>query len=216
MLYQRFTKIITDYQIEEEFGKYPPKIEQFYIDGNRTKGIWRKEIHRVITEIFHEFVMRSSSEKNCFTLIKILEKHWKKVDINWFASTIDYCITTAKVTDYLLKYLMKYEKIKTQRLLVDKYIVGIRELEINFELIIDEIEGNRDSIIIRKFIIGGNAAFEPIKNMIILFCHEVFQKLPQKIELYSLLTGKCMKYYPTYEDYQTSIIEFENMLSRKV
>lgn len=113
---------------------------------------------------------------------------------------------TAKMTDHLLKMLMDNKDLQHPLFLYEKFHVFNEQIGIHLSMVLDVGEWTNQSYILRKFFVSDQMeAVEALKHMSIVVSRTAFQKLPEKIEFYCVLSGKVYEYFPTENDYKDSV-----------
>ena len=61
----------------------------------------------IVNQIINEYYTLPAGQQTKIVLLILIEKYWKKVRIDMFASKTEYYIVLAKLTDHLLQFVEK-------------------------------------------------------------------------------------------------------------
>ncbi|WP_044894873.1 hypothetical protein [Bacillus alveayuensis] len=154
---------------------------------------WKQAVEAAVKKIIAKYYQTSPSRRSAALLLKIAEQTWKRIDENLFDSLAHYYIVLAKMLDHLLRFLHPLRDGNGRPfLLFERMEYVSKPLKAKIILDIDVGYLENGGYTIRKFMLEEDEQFQNIyKQAALIICKEVFQKLPVKIEFYSLLNGTC-------------------------
>ncbi|WP_027410474.1 hypothetical protein [Anoxybacteroides tepidamans] len=144
---------------------------------------WRQTFHEALRQIIKEYYQTPLALRSAFLVIKLVEKHWKRINPDFFNSNVHYYIVLAQTTDYLLRFL---SPMIDWVLLFEKVGCATKQVDIDIAYY------QQGQCIIRKFILQEDEWFYShyIRNVMAAF-ESMKDMKPQKIEFCSLFTGEC-------------------------
>jgi hypothetical protein len=167
---------------------------------------WFQITQYVVNQIVKQFFEIHPKTRSLFTLFHLIDWKWRRVGVNVFESKRHYYEVTAKMTDHLLKMLMDHKNLQHPLFLYEKFRVFNEEIGIHLSMVFDVGEWTNQSYVLRKFLVSDKMeVVEAFKHMAIVVSRTAFQKLPEKMEFYSVLSGKVYEYFPTENDYKDSL-----------
>ena len=217
-------KTLTDYHLES-FLKCPYKFYyQHILMLNSGQVKWRQVVQSIINQVVHNFYQLPPNAQNQLNIMKLIDRYWKHVSPKVFESKIHYYMVLAKTTDHLLQYLSMEKKQKPPLFLYQKLNTYIAELETQLSLTFDLAEWTPDSFTVRKWLVEADEELIQLYNhLIVVFSHEAFGKIPEKIEIITLLDGQKYTFSPTmnkvtqgmmYLEYMKSLLQRPNDYSK--
>jgi hypothetical protein len=199
-------KTLTDYHLEKFMNCSYKFYYQDVLKGIKQQYDWFQITQYVVNEVVKQFFETHPKARSPFTLFQLIDWKWRKVGVNLFESKRQYYEVTAKITDHLLKVLMDNKSLENPLFLYEKFHVFNKEIGINLSMVLDVGEWTNESYILRKFLVSDKMeVIEAFKHMAIVVSRTAFQKLPEKIEFYSVLFGNVYEYFPTAKDYKDSL-----------
>jgi hypothetical protein len=185
---------------------------------------WRQVVQSIINQVVHNFYQLPPNAQNQLNIMKLIDRYWKHVSPKAFESKIHYYMVLAKTTDHLLQYLSGEKKQKPPLFLYQKLNTYIEELETQLSLTFDLAEWTPDSFTVRKWLVEADEELIQLYNhLIVVFSHEAFGKVPEKIEIITLLDGQKYTFSPTmnkvtqgmmYLEYMKSLLQRPNDYSK--
>jgi hypothetical protein len=181
----------------EEFTRCPYKFYLQYLKKQPYGCTWRQLVQMSVNQIVKHFYQIPVGQRTAFTVLQLIERYWKHIHVSYFQSKKDYYFVLAKVSDHLLKFLLKDEqRCKPPLFLYEKFHVFIKELEVNLSLHFEVGHWDEDRYIVTKYMLDDHhEIFETFVNMTIVFTKHAFNKMPYKVNIYSLLSGRQCEYY---------------------
>ncbi|MED4533972.1 hypothetical protein [Metabacillus fastidiosus] len=207
-------KTMTDYHLES-FIRCPYKFYyQYIVSANFHQVRWRQAVQFIVNQVVQKYYQLPLHTRNKINILKLIDKYWKGIDLNYFESKIDYYIILAKTTDHLLQFLMTDNSPKPPLFLYEKLNTYIEELETQLSVTFELAEWSTDSFVIKKYLIEADEEMTKLYNyLIVVFSNQAFGKLPEKIEIITLLEGKKYTYFPKNDDVKKGIVYLKHMKS---
>jgi hypothetical protein len=181
----------------EEFTRCPYKFYLQFLKKQPFGCTWRQLVQISVNQIVKHFYQSPVGQRTAVTVLQLIEQYWKHIDVSYFQSKKDYYLVLAKVSDHLLKFLLDDEqRCEPTLFLYEKFHVFIEELKVNLSLQFEVGHWEDDRYIVKKYMLDDhNEIFEAFVNMTIVFTKHAFHKLPNKVIIYSLLSGRQCEYY---------------------
>ncbi|TYR82798.1 hypothetical protein FZC66_00175 [Priestia megaterium] len=199
----------------EEFIRCPYKFYQRQLLLRKKQFVdWRVAVQLTAHQIINTYYNAPKYKRSSFYILQLIEHYWRSLKPTMFHSQIHYYDVLAKVSDYLLQFLSQQSEVELPLFVCEKYGVYVPELESNISLTIDFAQWTDSSYGVTKFIIDDQLDTQKmIKYFMVAFTKNAFQKLPEYIEFYSLLTGKRQHYKIEESDYEEAIKQLHMMKS---
>jgi hypothetical protein len=181
----------------EEFTRCPYKFYQQFLKKQPYGWTWRQLVQMNVNQIVKNFYQIPVGQRTAFAVLQLIERYWKNIHVSYFKSIKDYYFVLAQVSDHLLKFLLEDEqKCEPPIFLYEKFHAYIEELKVNLSLHFEFGHWDEDRYIVKKFMIDDHyEIIEAFVNMTIVFTKHAFQKLPYKVNIYSLLSGRQSEFY---------------------
>ncbi|MGO4888220.1 hypothetical protein ACJ2A9_10720 [Anaerobacillus sp. MEB173] len=151
----------------------------------RIKNCWKSEIQNSVMKIINIYTNIPVTKRSPFILLSLIEKCWNKQD-SIYESKVHYYVTLAAVTNYLLQYVMKIDEGYYQ----ESRVVGMQH---------SFLYNKRKSggyTILTAAVDDNPEILQALVEQILVESEKVYGELPHNIEIYSLLTGKSIFFYP--------------------
>ncbi|WP_078555042.1 hypothetical protein [Bacillus alkalicellulosilyticus] len=196
-------KTMTDYHLES-FIRCPYQYYFDYISSVAEKEIkWKQAVQAVMNKVVSSFYLLPVQQQTQFALLQIIDAHWRKVTTDLFDSKIHYFLILAKIMDHLMQHVSIQNSNTTQPPLFvhEKFQTFNHELETQFAVTVDIGEWTEDNFSIKKFLVEADGELLQLyTHLMVVFSNAVFGKLPDKIEVISLVDGTCFSSRPTIAD----------------
>ncbi|NSL50222.1 hypothetical protein [Calidifontibacillus erzurumensis] len=188
---ENYLKVITTDYIESLIRCPHKFFHQHHLSFDTKQEKRRKIVQQVINQVIKEYYLLLPEMKNKFNFLKLIDKYWKNIHPNIFESRADYYIHLAKITDHLLQFLTVDRQKRPPLFLYQTFNAYIEDLGTELSLTFEVGEWTKDSFIVKKFLVEADEYLMNLyHNLIVVFSHEAFGKLPEKIEMITLLEGK--------------------------
>ncbi|KMY52460.1 hypothetical protein AC625_21365 [Peribacillus loiseleuriae] len=189
---------MTDYYLES-FIKCPYKFYyQHVLSLNSSQVKWRQVVQFIINQVVQNFYQLSQDSQNQLHVFKLIDKYWKNVSPQLFESKVHYYTVLAKTTNHLLQFLTVKKKQEPPIFLYQKMNIYNEELETQLSLTFELAEWSSHSFTIKKFLLEADAELIQLYNhLVVVVSNEAFGKLPERVEIITLLEGKSYTYSPT-------------------
>lgn len=203
-------KTLTDYHLES-FIRCPYKFYYRHIlTANSNELYWRQYVQATINKIVRSYYSLPFNEQTRFGALKLINQYWNKLNIELFDSKVEYYLVLAKVTDHLLKFLKTDYNPKL--FLYEKQKTFIKELETELSLTIDIAEWSKGSFVIKKYLLETDQEMARLYHYLItVFSQQAFERLPESIEIFNLMTGERYSCTPAIEDVDAGLLYLKSM-----
>jgi hypothetical protein len=205
-------KTMTDYHLES-FIRCPYKFYyQHVLSLNPSQVKWRQVVQIIINQVVQNFYQLPPNAQHKLNLLKLIDRSWKNVSPQLFESKVYYYMVLAKTTDHLLQYLVMKKKQKPPLFLYQKLNTYIEEMETQLSLTFELAEWSPHSFTVKKFLVEADEEMIQLYyHLIVVFSNEAFGKLPDRIEIITLLEGEKYTYSPTMNNVTQGIMYLEYM-----
>ncbi len=205
-------KTITDYHLES-FIRCPYKFYyQHVLLINSSQLQWRQVVQFAINQVVDHFYQLPLNAQNTVNAMKLINRFWENVSPKLFESKVHYYMVLAKTTDHLLQFLSEKKKEKPPLFLYQKLNTYMEELETQLSLTFELTEWSTQSFTIKKFLVEANEdIIDLYHHLLVVFSHEAFGTLPEKIEILTLLEGKKYTFSPTIDHIAQGIMYLDYM-----
>jgi hypothetical protein len=205
-------KTMTDYHLES-FIRCPYKFYYQHIlslDSSQVK--WRQVVQFIINQVVQNFYQLPLDTQNKLNVLKLIDRYWKNVNPQLFESKVHYYMVLAKTTDHLLQFLSIKRKQKPPLFLYQKLNTYIKELETQLSLTFELAEWSTHSFTLKKFLVEADEEMIQLYNhLMVVFSSEAFGKIPERIEIFTLLEGKKYTFLPTVKNITQGIMYLKYM-----
>ncbi|QOR68051.1 hypothetical protein IM538_07945 [Cytobacillus suaedae] len=192
---------ITDYHLES-FIRCPYRFYYQHVLSVKTSKIkWRQAVQFIINQVVHKFYQLPFEEQHKLSALKLIESLWSIISSSIFDTKYHYYQVLAKTTDHLLQFLSARVSQTPPIFLYKKLSTYIEELETQLSLTFDVSEWSEKSFTIKKFLLEADEEMIHLYNhLLVVFSYKAFGKLPEKIEVVTLLKGETFTYSPSVDD----------------
>ncbi|MFD9624220.1 hypothetical protein [Peribacillus muralis] len=206
---------LTDYHLQD-FIRCPYQFYVYHIEKISTQQNWRKMVQLVINQIVSRYYKLPPVGQTTKKVMDLIDKHWRVLDVRQFESKIHYYMTLAKITEHLIRSLTSGKNEYPPLFLYEKFNMNMDELGTDLSLTLDVAEWSSNSFIIKKYLIDTNEEMNVLFiHMISVFFLKAFGRLPERIEIISLMDGKMNKYIPTMKDVSDGL-EYLNIIKNLI
>jgi hypothetical protein len=192
---------MTDYHLES-FIRCPYRFYYQHVLSLHTSQVkWRQVVQHLINQIVQNYYQFPKGEQNKSNILKLVDRYWENVNVKLFDSKIHYYTVLAKTTDYLLQSLTTRQSQEPPLFLFEKINTYINELETQLSLTLEVVEWSTKTFTIKKYLVEADEEMIRLYNqLLVVFSKEAFGKLPDRIEIITLLKGKTYRHSPTMND----------------
>lgn len=207
-------KTITDYHLES-FLRCPYRFYyQHILSLDSSQVRWRQLVQSIINQVVHSFYQLSPNEQNKLHILKLVDRYWENVNPQLFESKVHYYMVLAKTTDQLLQFLMARTHQQPPLFLYEKMNTYVEELELDLALTFELVEWTNNSFMVKKFLVEADEEMVQLYlHMLVVFSDKAFGKLPERIEIITLLEGKKYRFSPTMSNVEQGIVYLNEMKS---
>lgn len=166
---------------------------------------WRQLAQQSIDRVVNAYYNRPKEARTQAFVMDHVEQIWTD-DVDKFNSVHHYRQVKRISTKYLMQYLESGFEDNALVMRSEPLSVYVKELDLELSMMFHLIEWTESSFLIRKFFVTDEP--EVIKafiHMSIVFSHLAFGRLPDRIEVFSLLSGKSYDVIPDPNHVQQSL-----------
>jgi len=196
---------MTDQHLET-FIRCPQRFYyQFLLkERGRAHITWEESLQQLINKVVHRFFLLPRHKRNNHQLMMLIHEHAKNLSHHAFESKVHYVTALAKITDHLLAFL-KQDFMNTEPIILyEKWSTYIEEVKARVSILFEVVEGKDEAFVIKKFVTSFDESLTKLfDHLMTVFSLEAFHKLPERIEVYSLLNGRKHVYRPCEADVAT-------------
>ncbi len=196
---------LADYELEE-FLRCPHKyVHKHEHHLNQDHLNWRQLVQYAVNHAIHDYYSLPPESRTAAGIRSFLERQWTN-KVRLFESFPHFHRVKAMVTEHLVRELTSLPLETPPILLFESISAWIDELRAEISLIVQLAYWSGESYTIRKFMVGEDPAVIPaFFHMTSVMAHRAFGKLPEQIEVVTLLTGQKQTYRPQDEELEASI-----------
>jgi len=195
-----------------EYVTCPYKFYYEYIEKKNRPMDWRHMVQQVINQVVYSYFQISIGQRSATKILGLVERYWSNISPQIFDSRIQYYTVTAQITDYLMQNLTAEQDSAPPLFLFEKFTSTIQEIDMDLSLTIDVAEWSDSSFVVKKYLVDAETDMLMLYNYLIaVFSKKVFNKIPTRIEVTTLLDGKKHTYFPTSEKIDEGIRYLELM-----
>ncbi|MEH7377509.1 hypothetical protein [Neobacillus drentensis] len=178
----------------------PYKFYYEYIEKKKRPKDWRHMVQQVVNHVVFSYFRLPIEQRSATKILSLVERYWSNISPQIFESRIQYYTVTAKITDYLMQNLTAETDSAPPLFLFEKFTSTIQELDMDLSLTIDVAEWSNSSFVVKKYLVDAEKDMLMLYNYLIaVFSKKVFNKIPSRIEVTTLLDGRKHTYFPTPE-----------------
>ncbi|WLR49934.1 hypothetical protein LC040_11590 [Bacillus tianshenii] len=167
---------------------------------------WKQVVQAAVNQVVKHYYETPVNQRTSLTVLKLIDRNWDKIEVSLFHSKAHYYEILAVVSDHLLQSLGKHSSAEQPLMLQEKHHVYLNELDAHLALHFEVAEWSENSFRVRKFLVDENVGFVQLfKQMVIVFSQNAFNRLPECIEVDSLLNGNSYTFYPQACDYDKAL-----------
>ena len=202
-------KTLTDSHLEE-FMRCPYKFYHQKILKIHSGLNWRQVVQLSVNKIVKEYFQTPVSHRSSHQILVLIDKYWRPITVDLFDSKAHYYSVLAKVSDHLLQFLIKEKNHEPPLFLNEKLNVFVDELDMNLSVSFQVAEWSKNSFVVKKYLLESTPSFlQAFRNMIVVFSKKAFNKLPEKIEAYSLMNNKVIEFFPQEADVEKAMFDLK-------
>ncbi|WP_377802021.1 hypothetical protein [Bacillus benzoevorans] len=199
-------KTMTDDHLES-FIRCPYKFYYQYVLQRHSKGLrWRQVVQHIVKRVVRKYYTLPLDARSNLNISNLIDKAWRPISLRWFDSRLQYYMVIAKTSEHLLESLLKGKSETPPFLLYQKLNAYVDELETRIQVTFELAEWSSRTFTIKKFLLQADVEmFRLYYHLLVVFSAKVFEKLPEKIVLITLLDGKEHVFFPKMEDVSSGI-----------
>lgn len=174
--------------------------------GNPHQNGWRQAVQHALDQVVMDIYSLPVKARTMMHVRNSLERHWPE-NTEGFHSKQQYEQFQKAANKYMMLFLTQEQQGTVKPFyLCQPVSVYVDEIGLELTTMQQVVEWNNSELVIRKYISSANVELvNAYSHLCVVFAHKVFQQLPTRIEVYSVLTGKSYEVHPSLEDITQSI-----------
>jgi hypothetical protein len=190
----------------KDFIRCPYKFYYQFIEKKKRPLDWRQMVQQVVNQVVYSYFQLPLDQRHSTNVLSLIERHWSKIPLRLFDSRIHYYLVAAKITDYLMQHLTAETETRPPLFLFEKFKTHIQEMDVDLSLTFDVAEWSSSSFVVKKYLVEANEEMLKLYFLLtVVFSEKVFQKIPERIDVITLLDGKKHTFFPTEENIEEGI-----------
>ncbi|WP_148497616.1 hypothetical protein [Paenibacillus senegalensis] len=173
--------------------------------GNPHQNGWRQAVQHALDQVVRDIYSLPAKARTMIHVRNSMERHWPEIT-DGFLSSQQHEQYRKAANKYMMLFLTQELGIAKPFYLCQPVSVYVDELGLELTMMQQVVEWQQSELVIRKYISSANVeVVNAYSHLSVVFAHKVFQQLPSRIEVYSVLTGKTYEVRPGPEDLPLSI-----------
>ncbi len=169
---------------------------------------WKHAVQSIINTVIIKYDQLPKEEQTYLSILELIEKYWKNIDVHLFKSTVDYYVVLAKITNHLLQNI----KVTEGENRYEKLPFYLKQVNKELSVIIEH-EPTTHSFTIRKYLVEADEQLIMCyRSLLLVFLYTSLGKLPERVDIISLLDGRLDSFSPTMADFVEGVEAVKNML----
>ncbi|WP_442602848.1 hypothetical protein [Paenibacillus sp. KN14-4R] len=166
-----------------------------------SSGNWQQQVQQSIALVIQDYYSLPQDARGENSILTSLDRHWVDVS-DRIGSVVKADDVKRQASNSLIPYLLQdQEDTAAPIFLQEELSVLIEELDMNLSMMLQLAQWTESSYVIKKiFIEDEPQVIRAYMNMCLVFAYRAFGKLPERIEVYSLLSGAGYGLLPDEED----------------
>ncbi|MBP1992451.1 hypothetical protein [Paenibacillus eucommiae] len=202
--------LIEDYKLEEllrcpyRFHKQKEQEDQAASDVN-----WRQLVQYAVSHTIKDYYTLPASQRKSLNVADLVNRHWSNRGYK-FESREHFWEIKRKVISHLSNTLTSQQHEENPMVLFEKWDTYVSRLDLQMSLIFQAIFGHpnasNSAYTVQKFIVDNDdEVITAFQHMAAVFCFSAFARLPEKIEVFTILDGKKRTFYPDEHTIEASM-----------
>jgi hypothetical protein len=175
---------------------------QFYLRQVKKQQTytWKQVVQHAVHQVIARYYRLPKAARSTTSILQLLNTHWRK-DVRLFDSKGHYYEVLAIVTNHLVQTLLTDREAEAPVILFETMRTYSFELETEIGITFHVVQWTDSSFSIKRYVLEEEMdSFESYKHMAVLFCEQGLGRLPERVEILSLLSGRAKVWHPSYED----------------
>ncbi|RCW47822.1 hypothetical protein [Paenibacillus prosopidis] len=191
---------LEDYKLEELL-RSPERFAKMQSGSKRDSGVnWRQMVQFAAMHSVNDFYKLPAEARTQAAVEAAVERWWTNRNYK-FHSNEHFLQMKQAVISNLGAFLVEEQCCSTPIILFEQLTAYVDELDMElsqiFHVVSADAEGAADDFIVQKFAVDMDAdSLDLMFHMTSVFCANAFEKLPARIEVLSLLSGKRILFKP--------------------
>jgi hypothetical protein len=204
---------VEDYQLEE-WMRCPYKYYHKNILGIAPDYLnWRQMAQYGVNHVINDYYLLPNSERTDAKILELVQRRWTN-KISRFYSYSHFHEVRSEIAGNLMYFLLEDQQSTPPLILFERFKVWVDELHVHLSMIFQLVQGTEKSYVIKKYLVDEDPdVISMFKHMAIIFSCKAFLALPEKIEVYLLLSGNKLVFEPSQNDIKESI-DFLNLTKK--
>ncbi|WP_146762265.1 hypothetical protein [Paenibacillus contaminans] len=198
------TDKLLDYELEQ-YWHCPGCFERNRANGHSCGPSWQQLVQYAVNHAINDYYMLPSDRRTAIAILDSLDKRWTN-KVRAFASKEHFDRVKKVVSHYLVIHLLRDSGAQEPFCLFEQHSVRLPELRTDLSMIFQVAEWGSSSLVIKKFIVHNDPNIvRAFLHMTVAFADRAFGKLPERIEVHTLLDGATYTAIPVEEDIPASL-----------
>ncbi|MCR8643237.1 hypothetical protein NV379_11250 [Paenibacillus sp. N1-5-1-14] len=191
--------IMHDHDLEQ-FVRCPCCFHRKQSQSHEHQGNWQRQVQQSIDYVIQDYYKLSLEARSEEAIRKSLDRNW--VDIaDSMGSVMQAADVKRQIASSLSSYLLEDESETIPIILLEQLSVAINKMNMNLSMMLQIAQWTESSYVIKKIFIEDEPnVIRAYMNMCLVFAYQAFGKLPERIEVYSLLSGAGYGLLPDQDD----------------
>ncbi|NEW06998.1 hypothetical protein GK047_13385 [Paenibacillus sp. SYP-B3998] len=202
-------RLIEDYKLEARMVSRAQHDCANKAEHTETNVHWSQLVQYTVSHVINDLYTLSVEQRTTDRIATLVEKRWTNRHYK-FQSAEHFISCKQLVIRHLTQYVKQMQLSDNPILLFEKCNAEIASLDVEmsiiFQVALSRISDSKaSSLIIQKFIVEDQESLiSSFTHMAAVFCWNAFAKLPERIEIYSVISGKKHIHYPRLEEIEAS------------
>lgn len=184
----------------------PHRFYNKHILGRRSNAVnWRQMVQYAVSYVINDYYTLPAKSRSSLKVLESIQRRWtNKVDM--FQSSCHFHVIRAVITDHLLQWLKSENDATPPLFLFENVSAWIEELQFELSMIFQVVEWSENSFVIKKFLVDDDSdVIMTFKHMATVVSHKAFLTMPDRIEIYTLISGQKYVFCPDSDDLSKSL-----------
>lgn len=214
--------VLQDYKLEEwlrmTYRNQDQPVSTRKASRNQTSPIhWKQRVQFAIGHAINRYYSMSPELRGISDIGQLVDFRWPK-RISYFDHEQQYWQVKDLVTNNIRKLLAANEYAPYPMMLYEQHQTLVPELQTDLSVIFqvawqvseptaqpDDSSGHK-SLIVQKFIVDDDPyTAEAFIHLSSVFCQSAFGRLPERIDIFSIMEGTVQRHYPSPEKVSASL-----------
>ncbi|WP_409341820.1 hypothetical protein [Paenibacillus sp. MBLB4367] len=195
---------LLDYEMEQ-YWQCPDCFKRKRSNGHSCGPSWQHLVQYAVNHAINDYYMLPSEQRTAIGILNSLDKRWTN-KVKSFRSKEHFERVQKIVKHYLVIHLLRDSGGMEPFSLFEKHSVRLPELDAELSMIVQVAEWGTTSFVLKKFIVHDDPnVVRAFLHTAVAICDRAFGRLPERIEVHTLLQGTTYTAVPVEEDVPASL-----------